>query len=208
LQSARSEDLRVYNYTSPLWSGTCVVEREWEESQGCGESAARCSPSPACPSTIPSSYTNSTMATMDVVTPPVASTNTPPSSSTSLLPLLPSPLTAPKQRADLLSLKLRLSALLPPEQGHEYWIALVDFMNGKINRKELGTVLKRTLGTQGEARKSALLSPAQQVWLAHDKRGWTSSITQRASTGHIVQHYSVNRPPIIRPTFRLAQTEP
>ncbi|KAL8284275.1 hypothetical protein RQP46_005024 [Phenoliferia psychrophenolica] len=64
--------------------------------------------------------------------------------------LLPSPANPPK-RADLLSLKLRLAALLPPDDGRLYWAALVEFLTGKINRDELGAVITRVLGVKGEA---------------------------------------------------------
>lgn len=67
--------------------------------------------------------------------------------------LLPSPANPPK-RADLLSLKLRLAALLPPDEGRLYWAALVEFLTGKINRDELGSVITRVLGVKGEAGKS------------------------------------------------------
>jgi hypothetical protein len=50
------------------------------------------------------------------------------------------------KRADLLSLKSRLAALLPLESGHLYWAALVDFLSGRINREELGEVITRVLG--------------------------------------------------------------
>lgn len=76
----------------------------------------------------------------------------------SLPALLPSPTDAPK-RADLLSLKLRLAALLPPDEGRLYWLALVDFLTGKINRDELGAVITRVLGVKGEAGQS-LISPS------------------------------------------------
>lgn len=66
-----------------------------------------------------------------------------------LTSLLPSA-TNPPKRADLLSLKSRLAALLPPQSGHVYWTALVGFLAGKINRDELGTVIKRVLGVEGE----------------------------------------------------------
>jgi len=76
-----------------------------------------------------------------------------------LLSLIPSsdPLNL-RQRADVLSIKGRLAALLPPEQGQEYWIALVEFMTGRINRQELGVVMRRVLGTRGEA--GALSTPS------------------------------------------------
>ncbi|KAK4701359.1 transcriptional coactivator HFI1/ADA1, partial [Phenoliferia sp. Uapishka_3] len=68
----------------------------------------------------------------------------------SLPALLPSPANPPK-RADLLTLKLRLAALLPPEEGRHYWDTLVAFLTGKINRDELGSVITRVLGVKGEA---------------------------------------------------------
>jgi hypothetical protein len=76
-------------------------------------------------------------------------TTTPPP----LLSLLPDPKYPSPRRADLLSIKLKLAALLPPDEGQEYWQALVDFVTGKINRIELGNVMKRCLGTSGEASK-------------------------------------------------------
>lgn len=85
---------------------------------------------------------------MEVDSKPVASGSV--ASSTSLKDLLPSP-DNQARRADLLALKLRLAALLPPADGERYWAALVDFMTGKINRSELGKVMNRVLGTSGEA---------------------------------------------------------
>ncbi|KAM0755939.1 hypothetical protein T439DRAFT_320637 [Meredithblackwellia eburnea MCA 4105] len=64
--------------------------------------------------------------------------------------LLPTLENQPK-RADILSLKLRLAALLPPDHGQQYWVALVDFVTGKINRDELAIVMKRTIGHYSEA---------------------------------------------------------
>ncbi|KAI5476373.1 hypothetical protein MNV49_007822 [Pseudohyphozyma bogoriensis] len=68
-----------------------------------------------------------------------------------LVELLPPALNPPRQRADLLKLKARLASLLPPEEGQEYWAALVGFITGKINRHELGSIMDRVLGTKGEA---------------------------------------------------------
>ena len=77
-----------------------------------------------------------------------------PVSSSESIPPLPS-LLPPRdhgpKRADVLSLKLRLAGLLPPDDGQQYWAGLVEFMTGKINREELGIVIKRVLGTKGEA---------------------------------------------------------
>lgn len=73
---------------------------------------------------------------------------------TDLVPPLPSLLPLPEEgvkRADVLALKLRLAALLSPGEGQRYWTALVGFMQGKINREELGAQIKATLGVQGEA---------------------------------------------------------
>lgn len=79
--------------------------------------------------------------------------------STQLVPPLPSLLPPPEdgtKRADVLAIKLRLAALLPPGEGHRYWSSLVGFMQGKINREELGAQIKATLGVKGEAGKSSL----------------------------------------------------
>lgn len=59
-----------------------------------------------------------------------------------------------QKRADVLAIKLRLAALLPPAEGRRYWSSLVEFMQGKINRDELGQQIKRTLGEKGEAGES------------------------------------------------------
>lgn len=80
-----------------------------------------------------------------------------PEASTSQIPtplpkLLPDPLNAPK-RADLLNLKLKLASLLSPEDGLLYWNNLVKFLTGKINREELGLILKLVLGENAEAGK-------------------------------------------------------
>ena len=80
------------------------------------------------------------------------------------VPPLPSLLPQPdhaQKRADVLALKLRLAALLPPAEGQRYWSSLVGFMQGKINRDELGQQIKRTLGEKGEAGASLQLSSAE-----------------------------------------------
>lgn len=72
--------------------------------------------------------------------------------------LIPPVTNTPKQRADLLSIKLRLAAILPPADGLVYWHALSDFLNGKITRQELGLVLKKVLSPSSEARQFIPLS--------------------------------------------------
>lgn len=70
----------------------------------------------------------------------------PPSSLVTYLPPVSHNGVEQPKRADLLSLKSRLAALLPLESGHLYWAALVDFLGGRLNREELGEVLGRVLG--------------------------------------------------------------
>ena len=68
--------------------------------------------------------------------------------------LLPPP-NATAKRADLLSLKVRLATILPPEEGQLYWATLVKFCSGKINREELGIVLDKVMKHDREARTSS-----------------------------------------------------
>ena len=81
-----------------------------------------------------------------------------PVSSSESIPPLPS-LLPPRdhgpKRADVLSLKLRLAGLLPPDDGQQYWAGLVEFMTGKINREELGIVIKRVLGVSESVSRPA-----------------------------------------------------
>lgn len=78
------------------------------------------------------------------------------STLSSLLPRADEPL----KRADSIALKIRLASLLPPVEGQRYWLALVDFMTGKINRAELSIVLKRVLSDNTEAGKHSRPMPA------------------------------------------------
>ena len=98
---------------------------------------------------------------------------------------LPNP-AEPPARADLVSLKLRLAALLPPESGQLYWTALVEFVTGKINRQELGTVMNRVLGTKGEAGASLSAVPGEQA----AEQSPCSTTPQRSRPLHPLQHHS------------------
>ncbi|BGP18485.1 hypothetical protein JCM10213_001199 [Rhodosporidiobolus nylandii] len=60
--------------------------------------------------------------------------------------LLPSPSAPPPKRADVVALKLRLAALLPPHKGEAYWSALGEFMLGRITRGELEEVMATAFG--------------------------------------------------------------
>ncbi|GAA5968640.1 hypothetical protein JCM21900_006410 [Sporobolomyces salmonicolor] len=89
--------------------------------------------------------------------PPASTSLTEPASSSqpiTLPSLLPSPLSPPPKRADVVSLKLRLAALLPTHAGQAYWSAFTDFVLGRINRIELGEVLARCF--KGESKADAV----------------------------------------------------
>ncbi|GAA5969594.1 hypothetical protein JCM11641_008171 [Rhodosporidiobolus odoratus] len=64
----------------------------------------------------------------------------------SVASLLPSPSSPPPKRADLISIKLRLAALLSPSKGQAYWNALQEFMLGRITREELDEVIENSFG--------------------------------------------------------------
>lgn len=49
------------------------------------------------------------------------------------------------KRAHAVQLKQRLAGLLGPEEGEEYWIGLMEFVSGKINRDELSLIIARIL---------------------------------------------------------------
>ncbi|BGP57079.1 hypothetical protein JCM8202_006308 [Rhodotorula sphaerocarpa] len=70
--------------------------------------------------------------------------------------LLPSPSAPPARRTDLVSLKLRLAELLPPEHGALYWNGLADFFTGRINRAEWDEVMRRAFGRDRSRRQQAL----------------------------------------------------
>ncbi|GAA5837459.1 hypothetical protein JCM11251_002112 [Rhodosporidiobolus azoricus] len=68
--------------------------------------------------------------------------------------LLPSPSSPPPKRADVVSLKLRLAALLPPNKGELYWNALCEFVQGRVTRGELDEAMGKAFGRRrGEAVK-------------------------------------------------------
>lgn len=133
----------------------------------------------------------------------------------SLPSLLPS--TAAK-RADLVALKTRLASLLPPQDGHLYWNALVDFFQGKINRQELGQVVKRVLGTTGEAgtpsddTSTMSLHSLTVVVLRSCLRLRTavpccSATSQCAAPLNLVQYIPTIFSPFLSPPRRLVQAE-
>lgn len=73
--------------------------------------------------------------------------------------LLPSPSAPPARRTDLVSLKLRLAELLPPEHGALYWNGLADFFTGRINRAEWDEVMRRAFGRDRSRRQQARTCP-------------------------------------------------
>ena len=61
------------------------------------------------------------------------------------LPTTAAAMTSVGKRADVLSLKTRLCALLPDELGAEYWAALCAFIQGRCTRAELSRVTSLAL---------------------------------------------------------------
>ncbi|GAA5897257.1 hypothetical protein JCM5296_000983 [Sporobolomyces johnsonii] len=86
--------------------------------------------------------------------PPLSAEPSSSSQPVTLPSLLPSPSSPPPKRADVVSLKLRLAALLPTHAGQAYWNALTEFVLGRINRVELGEVLARCF--KGESKAEAV----------------------------------------------------
>ncbi|GAA6043858.1 hypothetical protein JCM8097_001191 [Rhodosporidiobolus ruineniae] len=67
--------------------------------------------------------------------------------------LLPSPSSPPPKRADVVSLKLRLAALLAPGKAQLYWAALGEFMVGRVTRSELDEAMSSAF--KGDHRSEA-----------------------------------------------------
>lgn len=68
-----------------------------------------------------------------------------PSPQDQLLSSLLPPVQGDPKRGHVVSIKSRLAGLLEPEDGAEYWQGLMGFVSGKLNRDELGTIIKRRL---------------------------------------------------------------
>jgi len=73
------------------------------------------------------------------------STSPSPSPQAQLLSDLLPPAQGDPKRAHVVSVKSQLAGLLEPEDGEEYWEGLMGFLSGKLNRDELGQIIKRRL---------------------------------------------------------------